>query len=194
MDAEQAASALARRQHGLITRAQARELGISDDAIDWRVKTGSWERVQRGVLRLPGAPATWQQAIIAPCLAVPGATASHRAAAALWQIPEIASRPEITTLDRRRLRLPGVEVHRTERLDSRDRVWRDRIPVTSLSRTVIDLSSILRPEQMEAVVTHILAKRRVPLSVLRGRLADLGTKGRKGAGVLAGMLEDRLDR
>src|SRR6266480_2317107 len=155
MDSEQAASTTARRQHGLITRAQTREIGISDDAVDWRLRNGLWQRVHRGVLRLPGAPSTGRQAIMAACLAVPGATASHRAAAALWEIPEIAARPEIT---------------------------------------VIDLSSILRPEQMEAVVTHILAKRRVPLSVLRGRLADLGTKGRKGAGVLAGMLEDRLDR
>src|SRR5438270_12694497 len=55
MDAEQAVGARAQRQHGLITRAQARELGISDDVIDWRVKTGAWERVQRGVLRLPGS-------------------------------------------------------------------------------------------------------------------------------------------
>src|SRR5437879_7423756 len=78
MDPDQAASAQARLQHGLITRAQAREFGISDNAIDWRVKTGSWERIQRGVLRPPGAPATWQQGIMAPCLAIPGATASHQ--------------------------------------------------------------------------------------------------------------------
>src|SRR5438105_9717603 len=141
MDADQAASALARRQHDLITRAQARELGISDDAIDWRVKTGAWERVQRGVLRLPGAPETWEQAVMAPCLAIPGATASHRAAAALWEIPEIAPRPETTVLRWHGIRLDGVDVHRAERLDSRDRVWRSRIPVTSLPRTVIDLSS-----------------------------------------------------
>lgn len=194
MDAEQAASALARRQHGLISRAQARQLGISDDAIDWRVKTGSWERVQRGVLRLPGAPVTWQQAIIAACLAVPGATASHRAAAALWEIPEIASRPEITILERRRLRLPGVEVHKTERLDFRDRVWRSQIPVTSLPRTIIDLSSTLRAEKLEAVVDHVLAKRRVPLSILRSRLDALGTQGRPGAGTLAKLLLERRGR
>jgi hypothetical protein len=194
MDAEQAASALARRQHGLLSRAQARQFGISDDAIDWRVKTGAWERVQRGVLRLPGAPATWQQALIAPCLAVPGATASHRAAAALWQIPEIPSRPEITILERRRLRLPGVEVHMTGRLDSRDRVWRSHIPVTSLPRTIIDLSATLHPEKLEAVVDHVLAKRRVSLSVLRYRLDVLGTQGRQGAGALAQMLLERQGR
>src|SRR5256885_2124888 len=119
MDPDQAASARARVQHGLITRAQARELGISDDAIDWRVKTGAWERMQRGVLRLPGAPVTWQQALMAPCLAIPGATASHGAAAALWEIPEVAARPEITVPHWHGMRLEGVEVHRAARLDNR---------------------------------------------------------------------------
>jgi very-short-patch-repair endonuclease len=194
MDPEKAASALARRQHGLISRAQARELGISDDAIDWRVKSGSWDRVLRGVLRLPGAPATWQQAVMAACLAVPGATASHRAAAALWQIPEIAARPEVTVVERRRLHLPGVVVHMTRRLDARDRVWRSQIPVTSLARTVIDLSSTLPAQKMEAVVDHLLAKRRVSLSVLRSRLASLGTQGRPGAAVLAELLAERQGR
>jgi hypothetical protein len=189
MYAEQEASARARRQHGLITRAQARELGISDDAVDWRLKTGAWERMGRGVLRLPGAPTTWQQAIMAPCLAIPGATASQRAAAALWNIPEmIAPRPEITIRKFSAVRLDGVEVHRAERLDSRDRVWRNRIPVTSLSRTVIDLSSILLPEQVESVVDHVLAKRRVPLSILCSRLNAIGTQGRRGAGSLAEIL------
>jgi len=194
MDPDKAASAQARLQHGLITRAQAREFGISDDAIDWRVKTGSWERIQRGVLRLPGAPATWQQGIMAPCLAIPGATASHQAAAALWEIPEVAARPEITVPHWHGIRLEGVQVHRAEKLDYRDRVWRSRIPVTSLPRTVIDLSTTLRPEQVEAVVTHVLAKRRVPLSVLRSRLKILGTQGRRGAGTLADILAQQQGR
>jgi hypothetical protein len=194
MDKEQAAGATAQRQHGLITRVQARELGISDDAIDWRVRNGIWQRVHRSVLRLPGAPATWQQGIMAACLAIPGSTASHRAAAALWEIPEITARPEITVLEHHAIRLDGVHVHRAESLDWGDQVWRNRIPVTSLPRTVIDLSSTLRPQQMERIVDHLLAKRRISLSSLRGRLDALGTQGRRGAGALAEMLKERQGR
>jgi hypothetical protein len=194
MDPDHAASARARLQHGLITRAQARQLGISDDAIDWRMKNGVWQRVHRGVLRLPGAPVTWQQKVMAACLAIPRATASHRAASALWEIPEVPTRPEITVLEHHAIRLDGVDLHRAERLDRRDRVWRGRIPVTSLPRTVIDLSSTLRPDQVKAVVEHVLAKRRVSLSDLRDRLEDLGTQGRRGAGGLAEMLLERQGR
>src|SRR5207244_13376609 len=56
----------ARRQHGLVTRAQARECGFSDDAVDWRMKNGLWQAAQRGVVRLPGAPVTLHQKILAP--------------------------------------------------------------------------------------------------------------------------------
>jgi hypothetical protein len=194
MDKEQAAGATAQRQHGLITRVQARELGISDDAIDWRVRNGIWQRVHRSVLRLPGAPATWQQGIMAACLAIPRSTASHRAAAALWEIPEITARPEITVLEHHAIRLDDVQVHRAATLDWGDRVWRSHIPVTSLGRTVIDLSSMLRPDQMEHIVDHLLAKRRISLSSLRGRLDALGTQGRRGAGALGEMLRERQGR
>src|SRR5437764_15241421 len=110
MDREQAVGERARGQHGLITRAQARELGFSDDAIDRRMRTGVWQRVHRGVLLLPGAPDTWQQAVLAACLAIPGAAASHRAAAALWEIPGMGTRPEITVVDHHSIRLDGVRL------------------------------------------------------------------------------------
>src|SRR5437588_11829362 len=134
MDKEQAASAKAQRQHGLITRVQARELGISDDAIDWRVRNGIWQRVHRNVLRLPGAPATWQQSIMAACLAIPGSTASHRAAAALWEIPEVPARPEVTVPHWHGIRLEGVQVHRANNLDGRDRVGPSPMPASSPPR------------------------------------------------------------
>src|SRR5260370_37818914 len=101
MDSEQAASTTARRQHGLITRAQAREIGISDDAVDWRLRNGLWQRGHRGVLRLPGAPSTGRQAIMAACPSVPGSTASHRGAAGAWAVPEIAAPPRLHVLEPR---------------------------------------------------------------------------------------------
>jgi hypothetical protein len=98
MDRDKAVGALAQRQHGLVTRAQARECGFSNDAVDWRMRSGLWQPAQRSVVRLPGAPVTLNQKILAPCLAIPGSTASYRAAAALWEIPDVLGRPEITVL------------------------------------------------------------------------------------------------
>ena len=47
--------ALAARQHGVITRAQLRCARITEDAIRWRVATGSLELVVTGVYRVGGA-------------------------------------------------------------------------------------------------------------------------------------------
>lgn len=193
MDPDAAVARKAQHQHGLITRAQAREFGISDDSFDWRIRNGIWIPVHRGVVRLPGAPVTWQQDALAPCLAIPKATASHLAAGALWEIPDIVPRPEIT-VHGRHASLAGVHMHQAKQLSSRDRVWRSGIPVTSLPRTVIDLATILQPEPMRAVVVHLLAKRRLVLSILRTRLQELGTQGRRGAGDLDQMLQELQGR
>ena len=40
---------LARRQHGVVGRAQLKALGLGDDAIDWRVRKRRLHRVHQGV-------------------------------------------------------------------------------------------------------------------------------------------------
>jgi hypothetical protein len=126
---------------------------------------------------------------MAGCLAVDG-IASHRAAGVLWRLPEIGPRLEVTIPQSRRVGLKGFEVHRTCFLQPVDRTHLSGIPVTSLARTVIDLS-LQVPGTAEPLVDHVLARRRVPLALLLNRLNALGTNGRKGGRVLLQMLEER---
>src|SRR2546429_3416280 len=63
MDAEHSVSLLAETQHGLITRRQALELGLSARAVDGRLASGQWEPVFRGVFRLAGTERTWRQRV-----------------------------------------------------------------------------------------------------------------------------------
>jgi hypothetical protein len=137
---------------------------------------------------------TLHQKILAPCLAIAGSTASYRAAAALWEIPDILGRPEITVLKFSGVHLEDVEVHRAERMDRRDRVWRSGIPVTSLPRTVLDLAGVLTRKRTRTIVTHLLARRRLSLQLLSSRVEDLGTQGRRGAGGLADLLVELKGR
>ena len=46
---DRAISDLARRQHGIVGRAQLRALGMGDDATDWRVKKRRLHRVHQAV-------------------------------------------------------------------------------------------------------------------------------------------------
>jgi hypothetical protein len=183
---------LAASQHGLISRGQALREGISPAEWRWVAGSDDWRRVYAGVYRRVGAPKTWEQALMAGCLSG-DAIASHRAAGVLWQLPDMEPRLEVTIPQRRKVLLKGFEVHRTCYLQPVDRGHRAGIPVTSLARTVID-ASLEAPEMAPALVDHVLARRRVPLALLMNRLEALGTTGRKGAGDLFHLLEERQGR
>jgi hypothetical protein len=129
---------------------------------------------------------------MAGCLTA-DALASYRAAAALWRLPDLERRLEITIPERRRAAVAGFEIHRTSFLQRVDRTHLTGIPVTSLARTVIDVSLEV-PDIASAVVDHVLAKRKVPLALLLNRLSALGTNGRKGGRDLLQLLEERRGR
>jgi hypothetical protein len=129
---------------------------------------------------------------MAGCLAG-DAVASHRAAGVLWELPKVERRLEITIPQRRRIDLRDFEVHRTRSLQPVDRTHRSGIPVTSLARTVIDVSLEV-PRLAPVIVNHVLAARGVPLELLFNRLKAQGTKGRSGAAGLLDMLEERRGR
>ena len=139
-----------------------------------------------------GAPRTWEQAEMAGCLSADG-IASHRAAGVLWRLPEIEPRLEITIPQRRKAVLDGFEVHRTRLLQPVDRTHRSGIPVTSLARTVIDVSLEV-PRLGPVIVNHVLATHKVPLDLLVNRLKAQGTQGRSGAAGLVQVLEERRGR
>ncbi len=179
-------------QRGLLTRRQALEAGLSAGQWGHLTRSNDWRRVSTGVYRRLGAPETWEQTLMAGCLAA-DAIASHRAAGVLWRLPEIAPKLEVTIPQRRHVDIAGFEVHRTSFLQPVDRTQRNGIPVTSLARTVIDVSLEV-PSLGPVLVDHVLAKRKVPLTLLLNRLKAQGLQGRTGAGDLMRLLEERQGR
>src|SRR5438094_10397684 len=91
-------AAVAAGQLGLVTRADVAAAGGTDDIAKERVWAMQWQRLQRGVYLVGAARPTWEQRMLAACLAAgPDAVASHRAAAALWRLDGIRLGPlEIT--------------------------------------------------------------------------------------------------
>ena len=79
---EEAIRALAGRQAGNVCRAQLLELGLSEGAIDARVRTGALARRYPGIYALPPARQDPPALIAAAVLACgPTALASHSSAA-----------------------------------------------------------------------------------------------------------------
>jgi len=83
--ADQRIAELARRQHGVVRRAQLKALELGDDAIDWRVRKRRLHRVHRGVYVVGYRHLTRNGAFMAGVLACgEGAALSHFSAAVLW--------------------------------------------------------------------------------------------------------------
>jgi len=132
---------------------------------------------------------------MAACLASgEGSVASNRAAARLWGIARFRSADalEITTPTRRRSRLPGVIVHDSQVLGRRHVAKRSTIPVTSVARTLCDLTASCTPWQVAHAVDDALMQRLTTLRQLKAVFLDLATKGRRRSTIMRAVLEERL--
>jgi very-short-patch-repair endonuclease len=148
---DRALSALAARQHGVVAHRQLLELGMGRGAIHHRLAVGRLHRVHLGVYAVGHAAISPNGRLMAGVLACgPEAVLSHRSAAWLWGLQPLSDRPvDVTVAGRSRHRRVGIAVHRTRNLHREDRKVRERIPVTSVARTLVDLAEVVRPAQLE---------------------------------------------
>lgn len=183
---------LAQRQHGVFADRQAIASGATRNVIQRRIRAARWERAAPGVIRLAGTVATWRQSLMIACLAWgDGVAASHRAAAALWKVPDVGGSVELTVpLGRKRRHAPRGLVHRNA-LPAVDVTVVDAIPVTTPARTLIDLASVCTRTIVEAALDDALRRDLVKLGRIRWRLDELGRSGRPGIGLMRTLVEER---
>jgi hypothetical protein len=179
------------RQFGLITATQAASYGLSKQSVARRVHSGEWQRVHPGVLRATAAPVSLRQTALAAALwAGDGALVSHGTAAVLHGFESVrALKTELWVPTGTGVRSSRVVVHRGTRLDRADRSTLDGIPITTATRTLIDVSGRLEDPRLLAVMQDLIRRSVVTPERLRARLRALRTSGRPGAG----RLEDLLD-
>lgn len=133
---------VAGRQHGIVSFAQLRALGLSEGAVAYRVRAGRLHRVHRGVYAVGHAAATagsrWMAAVLA---CGEGAVVSHRSAAVLWGLLRTRPGPiDITSPSYAgKAKRSGIRLHRSRTLSSVVATRRHNIPVTKPSRTIDDL-------------------------------------------------------
>lgn len=142
-------AAKAERQHGVVSRRQLLDLGLSSAEIEGRLKRGTLHRLHRGVYavghRLLTTDGKWMASVLA---AGPDAVLSHRSAAQLWRISLRAPiDPEVTRSDGFRGR-PGIRIHRIG-LSVDEVTVVDGIPVTSVFRTIFDLAAVASEREVE---------------------------------------------
>ena len=183
---DRAIADLAATQLTIITHGQLLELGVRPRTIEAAVARGRLHRIHVGVYSLlpqRGWPArAAEQAALLAC----GKTAvlSHHAAARLHGLRVVAPDEIHVTVvgDRRR---PGLRVHRTGGLHADDVTRVGRLLVTSIARTVVDLSPYLSDRALEHLLDQALKlTSRTRLEDALSRLA-----GRPGTGRMRGLLD-----
>ena len=122
-----------------------------------------------------------------------GTVASHRAAARLWEMGIEEGPTEILAPVSTRPQ-PGVVLHRTDTLPAADVTRTAGIPVTTPTRTLIDLGAVVSAALVERCLESALREGLTSTWYLAERLDELGKPGRRGAGKLRSLLRARDPR
>jgi hypothetical protein len=179
-------------QHGAFTRDQAVQSGISSARLRGRVQSGLLVRVGsrtfRNPLHRPGLIGDlWAQIIDigGPCWAAgPTAAALHGFDGHPLALPFHVLLPRGRSVHR-----VGVLVHTTVELPLIDRATVEGLPVTSATRTIIDLARIESPKQLTVAIDSALRDRLTSEMHLHERLAALRGRGRYGLPTLFDAIE-----
>jgi very-short-patch-repair endonuclease len=169
--------ALMRRQFGLITRAQAVACGLTPRQIERLLSSGRWRPVRPEIYALAGTPPTWEQAVLAAVYAG-GADvlASHATAGRLRHVKHVADAGlEVVAPLGRHKRLEGVIGHRSGALYDADKTVYRGIPVTTVARTLVDISGRLTDRRFGQAVDDAIRRDILRLEDLRQTAGRLGT-------------------
>jgi hypothetical protein len=183
---DHALAELTARQHGVIARRQLCALHIGRGATARRLQRGSLHLLHPGVYavghRRLSPQGRWMAAVLA---AGPAAVLSHRSAAALWGLPPAFSGESEVTVPSRRRAGREVVVH-CGWLSPAEITEVERIPVTTVSRTLLDLAAVVSRRPLERAIQAAEVRR---LGNARS-LADLvaGHPRRRGTATLRKIL------
>jgi very-short-patch-repair endonuclease len=181
---------IASAQRGRVSRVQLLAAGIPRDAILRRLAAGHLIRLQCGVYAVghrSDVPLGRETAALLACR--DGAVLSHHTAAELWGLRPPGSGDglvHITLRGNGRTRVPTAKVHRTRLLDAQDVSIRERLPVTSPARALLDIAELLTPRELERALDEALVTRIVRPAQIHELLGR--AHGRAGTPLLRALL------
>jgi len=180
---------LAVGQHGLVAARQLVALGLGRGAIEHRLRTGRLAAKGRGVYAVGLAPVTQEARWLAAVLTCPdGSAVSHLSSAAVWRLREVDPIViDVSVPARSARRRDGVRVHRPSYLAPQDVARHRGIPVTTVSRTLIDVAEVVSTRSLERMLDEaqflrLLDEKRLEDAMGRHR-------GRAGAARVRSVLE-----
>lgn len=175
--------------HGVFTRAEGRQFGVTDEKLKRMLRTGEVVRVFPSTYKMASHPETWHSRARAASASIDGVL-SHRAAAAMLKIDGFQlKRIELTIDYKRCVERADLTIHRSRQFDLVDAQIVDGLLVTGASRTILDLFAVLHPSQMQLALDAALRSKLVDWPDIRQALDAHSEHGRDGCGKLRTFLE-----
>lgn len=183
---------LAAQQRGLVTAGQIIDLGGTSAWISRRVGAGLLIRVLPRVVGVRGFPSGWEQKAMAVSLwAGAGGALSHASAACIWGLRPAGFPITITIPSNLRAPQPWVVVKRVTELPSRDVSTRNGLIVTTPSRTLLDLGSVIEIDVLEEVLDAALHRGLTSVARMKWQVEMSAKKGVPGVRAVRSLLEER---
>ncbi|CAN5746277.1 hypothetical protein BH10ACT1_BH10ACT1_21010 [soil metagenome] len=188
--------AIAMQQHGIVSRSNLSQIGVTRDARRSAIRSGSLVPLGRQTFRAGGSPETDRQRVLAACVEV-GGIACRGTAAWLHDIDgfEAGVLPSVVVAKPRSdYRVGMAEVHASTWLPAADVLLIDGIPCLSVARTLFSLASAVPSIDLERVCDAI------DVTVRDGKATDkwlwwllerIRCRGRNGVTVFEGLLVER---
>jgi predicted transcriptional regulator of viral defense system len=181
---------LASGQGGYFTAKQAAKVGYGKQHVDYHVKAANFERVERGLYRLPTVPASEHDDLIRWSFwsrgrdDEPQAVVSHETALGLYDLGELLpSKLHFTVPPSFRKRAPkGCALHKG-RLAPHEVEDRGGFRVTTPLRTLLDAAETVNSEQLGKAVREALDRGLVS----RSKLMDAARKHPSGERLVGAM-------
>jgi len=170
------------QQFSVASRGQLLDLGMKDNAMQWRVRAGGpWQALLPGVyVGLTGAPNLLQKEMAALLYAGPGSLITGPVALmhhGLRSPGMLETVDALVPAQRRRLSTGFVRVHRTARMPSRI-VVSGPVRLVLVARAVADTARLLADvRDVRAVVADAVQRGRCTVADLAGELGEGPTRG-----------------
>jgi predicted transcriptional regulator of viral defense system len=179
-------------QHGIVRVPDLRAAGLNSSAVAKRRRRGVLHLQYPGVYSLGHAVLSregrWLAAVFAGGM---GAVLSHLCAAALWRlIRYVPAIPDVLVRQGRRP-VKGINFHQYRKLDPLDAMKYRGIPVTTVARTLVDLTDILDAEELANVIHEAQYRERFSLEATQRAMER--ANGRKNLKRLEQAITDSLN-
>ncbi|MGH9138904.1 MAG: type IV toxin-antitoxin system AbiEi family antitoxin domain-containing protein [Acidimicrobiales bacterium] len=189
-DIDRAIVAVARRQHGAFSRAQAFELGASDRFIRRRLADGTWSRIAPSVYVLSDSAGTWLRQCKVAELATPGSAIAGPSAAVLHNLDGF--RPGSIDLVVPPTANTRHAVARCHRFAGALTTTVNRLRVTTIAQTLVDLTALrVPPWVVEPAMDGALLEKRLAVEQLEERRRFYEGSRRHGNRLLRALVAER---